>query len=118
MSSQQSGKSPAVAWALWFFLGGVGAHRFYFGNMKSGFGMAGLWLGSFLTSPFGIGFLGFLGLTAWWVYDAFQIGKWLRGEGAGQQFQAPTSTAAPAAASDSLSGIPSMSPPTSQSEAA
>ncbi len=23
-----------------------------------------------------VGFLGFLGLFAWWVYDAFQIPKW------------------------------------------
>lgn len=25
-------KNPVVAWLLWFFLGGLGAHRFYLGN--------------------------------------------------------------------------------------
>jgi TM2 domain-containing membrane protein YozV len=116
MSSQQSGKSPAVAWALWFFLGGVGAHRFYFGNTKSGFGMAGLWLGSLLTSPFGIGFVGFLGLTAWWVYDAFQVNKWLKGEG--QQSQSEFSSPEFAQAPGSPAPTSIAPEPTTQSEAA
>lgn len=37
-------KSPLPGWLLWFFLGGLGAHRFYFGKMGSGLAMAGLWL--------------------------------------------------------------------------
>src|SRR5690606_31581470 len=73
-------KSPLPGWLLWFFICGLGAHRFYFGKMGSGLGMAGLWLMSLVTAPFGIGFVGFLGLAAWWVYDAFQINKWARGE--------------------------------------
>ncbi len=35
-------KNVTVAYLLWFFLGGLGAHRMYAGRVGSGIGMAGL----------------------------------------------------------------------------
>lgn len=32
----QKQKSPVVAWLLWFFLGVLGAHRFYTGKLVTG----------------------------------------------------------------------------------
>ena len=76
-------KSPAVAYLLWFFLGGFGAHRFYMGRTGSALGMLGLLIGSLVLSVFVIGLLGFPVLTVWWLIDAFLINKWLKAEEAG-----------------------------------
>jgi len=73
----ENNKSTGVAYLLWFFLGCWGGHRFYCGRKGSGFAMAGLWLGSLLTTPIVIGFVGFLALIGWWIVDAFSIGKWI-----------------------------------------
>lgn len=63
-------KSSVTAWLLWFFLAGLGGHRFYFGKIGSGFGMIAVTL--FLSSwMFGIPSI------IWVIYDAFQINKWL-----------------------------------------
>lgn len=79
-----------------------------------------------MTSPLGIGFIGFLGLTCWWVYDAFQINKWARGEESAMNSSTSSGFEAPAAGATMLPNpptatpgdIPSMSQPTTQSEAA
>ena len=52
-------KSKGTAYALWFFLGGLGAHRFYAGH-------TGYAIGMLLT---------FGGLGVWTLIDAFLIGK-------------------------------------------
>lgn len=52
-------KSKGIAYALWFFLGGLGGHRFYAGNI-------GIAIGMLLT-------LG--GLGVWALIDVFFIGK-------------------------------------------
>ena len=71
-------KSATVAYLLWFFLGGFGAHRFYFGKTGSAIGMIGLFVGSCVLSVFLIGLLGFPVLGIWWLVDAFLINKWLK----------------------------------------
>ena len=76
--SNQSTKSAAVAYLLWFFLGGFGAHRFYMGRTGSAFGMMGLAIASTVLSVFVIGLIGFPILFVWWVVDAFKINKWLQ----------------------------------------
>ncbi|MHC5113700.1 MAG: TM2 domain-containing protein [Planctomycetota bacterium] len=76
----ENNKSTGVAYLLWFFLGCWGGHRFYLGRKGSGLGMAGLWLGSLVTTPIVIGFIGFLALFGWWIVDAFCIGKWIAEE--------------------------------------
>jgi TM2 domain-containing membrane protein YozV len=75
--TQSTERSPMVAYLLWFFLGGFGAHRFYCGRKGSGFGMLGLMVGSMIGSLFIVGLIGLAALFCWWVVDAFMIGKWL-----------------------------------------
>jgi TM2 domain-containing membrane protein YozV len=76
-----STKSIGVAYVLWFFAGGIGAHRFYLGYIASGVGML-------LLSVFAVilGILPFLFvfswpllavLTIWWLIDAFLIPRML-----------------------------------------
>ena len=55
-------KSVAGVWLLWFFLGGLGAHRFYMGRIGTGIAML-------LT----VG-----GLLIWALVDAFLIPGMLR----------------------------------------
>ena len=55
-------KSAGVAYALWFFTGGLGGHRYYLGNIGMGVAMT-------LT----LGGLGF-----WALIDVFFIGKRLK----------------------------------------
>lgn len=64
-------KSTGIAYVLWFFLGGFGAHRFYFGKTASAVGMLALTL---LVSwwMFGIPTL------IWLIVDAFLIPKMLK----------------------------------------
>ena len=50
-------KSPLIAYLLWFFLGGLGAHRYYLGNIGMGIAM---------TLTFG-------GLGIWALIDVFFI---------------------------------------------
>ena len=92
----QNEKTPVVAYLLWFFLGGFGAHRFYFGKTGSAIGMLGLNIASAVLSVIAIGFVGYLALLVWWVVDAFLIGKWLKGDDAstGSLGEPPMSQAA------------------------
>jgi TM2 domain-containing membrane protein YozV len=78
-NNTNTGKSATVGYLLWFFLGGFGAHRFYFGKTKSAIGMLCLTLGSAVLSLIVIGLVGYLALFCWWVYDAIQINKWANG---------------------------------------
>jgi TM2 domain-containing membrane protein YozV len=73
-------KNTTVAYLLWFFLGGFGAHRMYCDRMKSGLGMLGLFVASCVLTLVVVGVVGFIALTAWWVVDAFHIGKWINGQ--------------------------------------
>lgn len=50
-------KNPVIAYLLWFFLGGLGGHRYYLGNIGMGIGMT-LTLG---------------GLGIWTLIDVFFI---------------------------------------------
>jgi len=70
--SQADTHSKVVGYLLWFFLGLVGAHRFYYGKPISGI----VW---FLT-------LGLLGIG--WIVDAFLIPS--MDEEADREFQAGT----------------------------
>jgi TM2 domain-containing membrane protein YozV len=63
-------KKPFTAYALWFFLGWFGAHRFYAGRAKSGFGMMALSL-SMIGLPISI---------FWWMADAVVLGSILEEE--------------------------------------
>ena len=55
-------KSPGVAYALWFFLGAVGGHRFYAGDTGYALGLL------FTLGGFGV----------WALIDVFFIGRRIR----------------------------------------
>lgn len=68
-------KSAGLAFALWFFLGFLGAHRFYMGKIGSGIGMIVLTFFGILTiqGPFLI-----IAAAIWVIVDAFLISGWVR----------------------------------------
>lgn len=56
-------KSQVVAWVLWIFLGGIGGHRYYLGDIGYGLLMTLL-----AWATFGI----------WWLIEAFFINRRIR----------------------------------------
>ncbi|MDB5615558.1 MAG: hypothetical protein JWQ22_3211 [Devosia sp.] len=74
-------KSPIVAYVLWFFLGYVGAHRFYLGRPLSGLIMLALSTATLLLTLVSFGVLGFLWAIVglWWLVDALLIPGMLSG---------------------------------------
>jgi TM2 domain-containing membrane protein YozV len=68
-------KSLVAAYVLWFFLGYVGAHRFYLGRPLSGLIMLALSGVTLLLTLVSFGFLGFLwgAVGLWWLIDALLI---------------------------------------------
>ncbi|WP_169777205.1 NINE protein [Campylobacter mucosalis] len=66
-----------IAYALWFFLGWLGAHRLYLGKFISGFAMMALFFtGSALTFIL-VGYL-FLAIWGiWWIVDVFLTGSYV-----------------------------------------
>ncbi len=75
-------KSTGMAYALWFFFGMVGAHRFYAGKTGSGVAMAVTFGVSCLLLIIAIGLLGFIVLGIWALVDAFLIPGWISGHNA------------------------------------
>lgn len=61
-------KSAGVAFLLWFFVGGLGGHRFYLG--RTGSAIAQLLLGLLGWLPL---FLGWIALGIWLIVDLFLI---------------------------------------------
>jgi TM2 domain-containing membrane protein YozV len=66
-------KSTGIAYLLWFFLGGLGVHRFYLGQTGTGAAMLILCLLSSATTFIVVGFFGLGILGLWWLVDAFLI---------------------------------------------
>lgn len=66
-------KSTAVAYLLWFFLGGLGIHRFYIGKTGSAITMLALFVSGWVLSIIYIGFILLIGLYIWVFIDAFLL---------------------------------------------
>ena len=66
-------KSAGAAYLLWFFLGWVGAHRFYLGSSGSGAAMLILWLVGLFTAIVGIGLILIAAVGIWWFVDLLLI---------------------------------------------
>ena len=66
-------KSAGIAYLLWFFVGGLGLHRFYLGRIGSGVAMVVLFCLSWITTFVGVGFVGLGVIAIWWLVDAFLI---------------------------------------------
>lgn len=73
MVFESSKKSALVAYILWFFLGGFGAHRFYLGRTGSAVGLLVLFIVSILLTLVLIGAVGLLIVAIWLIVDAFLI---------------------------------------------
>lgn len=71
-------KSAIVAYALWFFFGFFGAHRFYLGRWPSGLAMLFLLGIGTLTAPILIGYVPLGVLAIWWVIDLILIASMIR----------------------------------------
>ncbi|MDR3538056.1 MAG: TM2 domain-containing protein [Acetobacteraceae bacterium] len=66
-------KSVGVAYALWFFFGAVGGHRFYLKQTGTAIVMLILFLASIVLSVAIVGFFGFIVLGLWVLVDIFLI---------------------------------------------
>lgn len=66
-----SERSVALAYVLWFFLGGLGIHRMYCGRVGSGVAMLALTVIGALTFPLLIGHLLMFVVGVWWLVDLF-----------------------------------------------
>jgi TM2 domain-containing membrane protein YozV len=74
MAYQANQKSMGVAYLLWFFLGSVGAHRFYLGRTGSAVAMLILFLlGWIFIWAMGLGLLLLVPLGIWVLVDALLI---------------------------------------------
>ncbi|MDE0507203.1 MAG: MFS transporter [Gammaproteobacteria bacterium] len=80
--SAKSGKNLVVAYVLWFFLGSLGAHRFYLGRWRSAIVLILLLLLAIISYISLVGFL--IGLLLqlvigiWLLIDAFRMPKMAR----------------------------------------
>lgn len=77
MLFQANSKSTGVTYLLWFFLGGVGGHRFYAGKPGTAVVFIVLSLIGWTTIWAGVGLLP-LAVGIWWLVDAFMIPGWIR----------------------------------------
>lgn len=70
-------KSLFGAFALWFFFGTIGIHRFY---MQRRLALPMLILGmlGWLGTPFVFGVFIILPIFAWWLLDLFFVAGWVR----------------------------------------
>jgi TM2 domain-containing membrane protein YozV len=70
LRTDEESKAPFQAYVLWFFLGWLGAHRFYIRHSKSGLAMLLL---SLSLVGFPISFF-------WWLFDSVRLGGLLQEE--------------------------------------
>ena len=87
-------KSTGIALVFWFFLGGLGGHRFYLERPHAKT-MLTLALLGVVLSFVGVGIFLILAVGLWALIDAFSISKWVREHNAGVTTGVATSVLAP-----------------------
>lgn len=80
--------SAIIAYALWFFLGYFGVHRFYLGRWGTGLAMLLLFGIGTLTAPVLIGWVPLVILALWWVIDLVLISGIIREKSAEIRYRA------------------------------
>lgn len=73
-------RNLVVAYLLWFFLSGFGAHRFYFKKTGSAIAMLALTILSTALTVVLIGVFGFVILGIWALVDTFLMPGWQQRE--------------------------------------
>lgn len=73
MTFESNKKSTGVAFLFWFFLGGLGAHRFYLGRTGSAVAQLLMSVIGWVTVIVGFGLLLLIPLGIWLLVDAFLI---------------------------------------------
>lgn len=83
MAQNASSRNYVVAILLAFFLGGLGAHRFYAGKIGSGIAQLVLTIIGWITAIFVIGFFIIFAVGIWVLIDFIMIilGKFEDGDG-------------------------------------
>ncbi len=71
-------KSVAIAYLLWFFLGGFGIHRFYLRKPQTAVIMLILTVAGYILTFVVVGFLLLWAVGIWWIVDAFLIPGMIR----------------------------------------
>ncbi|MCP1117022.1 TM2 domain-containing protein [Robbsia andropogonis] len=71
-------KGVGVTYLLWFFLGGLGAHRFYAKGMSAGIVQLALMIFGLATMGLGVGAFVLIALYLWVFVDAFLIPGMIR----------------------------------------
>ena len=69
----ENNKSLVLTLVLWFFLGSLGAHRFYLGHTGTAAAQLAMAIIGWLTIVFVIGFIPLVALGIWLIVDLIQI---------------------------------------------
>lgn len=98
MAFESQKKSAGTAYLLWFFLGGVGGHRFYLGSTGPAVGQLILFVLGWTTIWFFIGFFFLVPLGIWLLVDVFMISDMVRNhnQALATQLNARSSSSVPA----------------------
>ena len=87
MSVPRPGKNKVLAYVLWFFLGFLGAHRFYVGHVAKGLYFAAATLFATALSVVNLPGTRIAGLIiggiifVMWIIDAIKLGKFVEAAG-------------------------------------
>lgn len=73
-------KSAGIAYALWFFTGYLGGHRFYLGKTGTAVAQLILFILGILTSLLFVGFILLAAVGIWVLVDAFLIPGMIRSD--------------------------------------